>query len=158
MAPTPLTTIRQDRWRNWALALLALGAVGTLVELLLLKHFEDVWQFAPLAIDAAFLIAIGWLVRSRSTKPVWFLRAVSVVASISALVGIYFHLRANVEWELETTPDMRGLELVREVATGALPLLAPGAMLQLGLLGLLCTWRHPRFFSPSPHGAFPLET
>ena len=58
-------------------------------------------------------------------------------------MGIFLHYRANVEWELETTPTMHGMELFREAITGSLPLLAPGAMLQLGLLGLLWSHRHP---------------
>ncbi len=112
--------------------------------MLLLGHYEDVWQYAPLALAAAILLAFIWYALSSSPRPVRAVRFVSLVMAISALVGIFLHYRANVEWELEITPDLHGLALFREVITGALPLLAPGAMLQLGLLGLLWAFRHPR--------------
>jgi hypothetical protein len=62
---------------------------------------------------------------------------------LSAGLGIYFHLKANVEFELELHPSMAGLELIVETLKGAMPALAPGAMAQLGLIGLLVCYRHP---------------
>jgi hypothetical protein len=140
MSPAPLAP---RSWRTLVLAILLVGLAGTLVELLLLGHYEDNWQLIPIALIGALLLALAahGLIGSRRT--VQAVRAVAVLVSASALVGIYLHYQANVEWELETTPDMHGLELFREVITGALPLLAPGAMLQFGLLGLLWTYRHP---------------
>jgi hypothetical protein len=38
---------------------------------------------------------------------------------------------------------MKGMDLFSKVMTGAAPALAPGAMVQLGLLGLIYTFRHP---------------
>ncbi len=133
----------EQRWRTIAMAILLAGIVGTLTELLLLKHFDDRWQFTPLTILSALLLAIGWFLAKRSPRSIKSIRWLSLVACVSAFAGIYFHFRANVEWELEVTPEMHGLELFREAVTGALPLLAPGAMFQLGLLGLLWTFRHP---------------
>ena len=39
-------------------------------------------------------------------------------------------------------PSLRGFELFSQSVTGATPTLAPGVMLQLGLLGLAYTYRH----------------
>lgn len=148
MFSTPPTS--PQWWRAWLLGVLVVGIVGTLVELLLLGHYDDRWQIAPLAIDGVFLIALTWYGVARSARLVHAIRWISAVACISAAVGVYFHFVANVEWELETTPEMGGFELFREVVTGALPLLAPGAMLQLGLLGLLWSFRHPLLLAVSP--------
>jgi hypothetical protein len=41
-------------------------------------------------------------------------------------------------------PALAGFELVRESLSGATPALAPGTMIQLGLIGLAYTYRHPR--------------
>ena len=60
---------------------------------------------------------------------------------LSGLVGIYLHLRANIEFELEMYPSLAGVELVREAFTGALPTIAPATMTHLGLLGLASTYR-----------------
>ena len=53
------------------LIILALGLLGTGVELLLLGHTEDVWQWVPLILLAAGLIIIGIWVRRRRR---WSLR------------------------------------------------------------------------------------
>jgi hypothetical protein len=62
---------------------------------------------------------------------------------LSAGVGLYLHLKANVEFELELRPTMANTELILETLKGAIPALAPGVMVQLGLLGLLACFRHP---------------
>lgn len=141
-------------WRTLVLAILLIGLGGTLVELLLLGHYEDNWQLIPIALIGALALALALHALLASRRTVQVTRAVAVLACISAVVGIYLHYQANVEWELETTPDMHGLALFREVITGALPLLAPGAMLQFGLLGLLWTYRHP-LLAPTASGDVP---
>jgi hypothetical protein len=62
---------------------------------------------------------------------------------LAAGVGLYLHLKANVEFELELRPTMADTELILETLKGAIPALAPGVMVQLGLLGLLACFRHP---------------
>jgi hypothetical protein len=133
-----------ERWRVLLLWVLLTGLVGTSVELLLLGHYEDRWQLAPLVVAGAAIAVFGWYGLSSSRRPVQCIRALSVLTVASAVAGIVLHYQANLEWELEVTPDLSGLPLFREVITGALPLLAPGAMAQLGLLGLLWSYRHPR--------------
>jgi hypothetical protein len=61
----------------------------------------------------------------------------------SGLLGVYLHVRGNVLFELEMDPSARGLDLVRRSLRGGIPLLAPAAMAQLGLLGLVFAFRHP---------------
>jgi hypothetical protein len=139
---TPLPP--QEWWRPLVFAVLLLGTAGTSVELLLLGHYEDRWQLVPLVLGGATLAASLWCGLSASRRPVQLVRGLSLLTAASAIAGIVLHYQANVEWELEVTPELQGLALFREVVTGALPLLAPGAMLQLGLLGLLFTYRHPR--------------
>jgi hypothetical protein len=63
----------------------------------------------------------------------------------SGLLGIWFHYQGNVEFELEMYPTIGGVKLFWEAMKGATPALAPGTMIQLGLLGLLFTYRHPVF-------------
>ena len=62
---------------------------------------------------------------------------------LAAGAGIFFHLKANVEFELELRPSIERGELIVETLKGAMPALAPVAMAQLGLLGLLVSFRHP---------------
>ena len=73
----------------------------------------------------------------------------------AGLLGVYFHFQSNVEFEQELHPSSGGLELVTESLGGAMPTLAPGAMILLGLLGILVCLQHPaagRSAAPSSDG------
>ena len=129
--------------RIWILALFYVGVLGTGAELVLLGHYEDYRQWAPLLLFAASLVAgVGlWL----GSGSVW-IRVFRLVAGsfvLAGLVGLYFHYTGNAEFELEMYPSIAGAELVWESLTGATPALAPGSMTHLGLVGLLYTFRHP---------------
>ena len=62
---------------------------------------------------------------------------------VAGIVGVALHYQSNVEFELEMYPSMEGMELFRNSMTGALPTLAPGSMIYIGLVGLAATFRHP---------------
>jgi hypothetical protein len=62
---------------------------------------------------------------------------------VSGGVGAGLHYDGNVEFELEMYPSMTGLELVGKTLTGATPVLAPGTMVLLGLVGIAVTYRQP---------------
>lgn len=129
--------------------------VGTLAELLLLEHFEDAWQWAPIALLAAALVTLGWHTLERGPTSLNVLRGLMVLSMASGLVGLLLHYRGNVEFELEMYPDLAGWKLFRDAMMGATPALAPGAMLQIGLVGLAWTFRHPAY---QPHSdAKPIE-
>ena len=56
---------------------------------------------------------------------------------ICGAVGVWMHYSGNAEFELEMYPKMAGFELFWESAKGATPMLAPGAVSGLGILGLI---------------------
>jgi hypothetical protein len=66
-----------------------------------------------------------------------------VLYLLIGLLGVYLHYRGNVEFALERYPTLGGFKLMWKALRGATPALAPGALAQLGLLGLLYTYRHP---------------
>lgn len=130
-------------WRLLALAILLIGLSGTATELGLLGHYEDRYQWTPLILLSLGIVAvIVVMVRPSRFNLRWF-RVIMASYLPAAVAGLYFHIRSNVEFELEMRPSMAGFELVRESLTGAMPALAPGAMAQLGLIGLLICFRHP---------------
>ena len=122
---------------------LALSLVGTEAELLLLGHFEDWTQYLPLVILALAIVAQLWHLLSASAATVRVIQGLMWLCVGSGAVGVFLHFRGNVEFELEVTPSMAGLELLKAAATGATPALAPGAMVQIGLIGLAWSLRHP---------------
>lgn len=141
--------------RRLLLGLVLLGIAGLAAELVLLEHTESTWQWVPLvALGVGFVCAVAvWLRPSpRTLRPFQAVMALFVAAGA---VGAYLHLRGNVEWELESDASLRGLELFWAALHGATPALAPGAMAQLGLLGLTLAYRHPALRRHPPHTETP---
>lgn len=132
------TTIRQ-----LILVLLLFGMTGTTAELVLLEHFEDWRQKLPLGLLSLGAISAVLALARPSKSSLRFLQATMLTLVGAGVLGVYYHYVGNAEFELEMRPAMRGLELVKESLMGAFPALAPGAMVQFGLLGLLHTFRHP---------------
>ena len=132
-----------ETWRKLGLALLIFGMAGVLLELYLLGHFELTPQWTPLALLGVGVVLGFWVAARPGKGAVRALQGLMAMYVGSGALGMYFHLKANVEFELELHPTVRGMELVIESLTGAMPALAPGTMTQLGLLGLLITFRHP---------------
>jgi hypothetical protein len=128
------------RVRKLLLSLLALGALGTSVELLLIGHFEKITQIVPLVLLAAGLAAVAWHLASARAS-VAALRWLMVLFVVSGAVGIALHYRGNAEFELEMYPTMAGTELIGKTLTGATPVFAPGTMALLGGLGLVASYR-----------------
>jgi hypothetical protein len=133
--PTPL--------RRLLLVTLVVSLIGTLVELLLLEHFEDIWQWTPIILLAAALATLAWHALDRGAASLNVLRGLMVLCIVGGAVGVLLHYQGNVEFELEMYPDLSGWKLFRDSMMGATPALAPGTMLQIGLVGLAWTFRHP---------------
>jgi hypothetical protein len=129
--------------RRILLAITLLGVVGLGIELLLTEHYEKRWQIVPLVLLGMALVSVIAVTWWPSDTTVRVMRIVMAFCVVSAPLGIWLHYSGNVEWELERKPQMRGTTLIWEAVRGATPLLAPGAMAQLGLLGLAFTFRHP---------------
>lgn len=133
-----LSTIRQI-----LLGLVLLGICGLTLELVLLEHTESATQLLPFAVLGAGLagtVTVGIRPNARSIR---FFQIVMLLFIATGLLGLYLHLRGNVEFEREQDPSARGLDLVWRSLHGGVPLLAPAAMAQLGLLGLVFAYRHP---------------
>ncbi len=129
--------------RGFLLVLFLIGLLGTGAELLLLDHTEDVWQWTPLILMAISLVVLGWRIVDRKPASMWVFLGTMGLFVVSGLVGLLLHYQGNAEFELEMYPTLKGLELFWEAVKGATPALAPGTMIQLGLLGLAYTYRHP---------------
>ena len=129
--------------RPLLLALVAIGAAGLEVELLLQKHYESAWQLTPLVLLGLVLAAAALVWRRPSPRTVRFFQAIMLLCVVAGAVGLFLHYRGNVEFELERESSLQGLRLFWKAVRGATPALAPGAMAQLGLLGLVYCYRHP---------------
>jgi hypothetical protein len=129
--------------RRILLALVVFGAAGLLVELGLLEPFDSVLQWIPLALLVVVLGAAAAAGMRGGRGAVRFFQAVMAVCVVTGAIGVFLHYKGNVEFELERDGSLRGLQLFWEAIRGATPALAPGALSQLGLIGLAYTFRHP---------------
>lgn len=130
--------------RAMLLLILTIGLVGTATDLLLLEHFEDAWQLPPLVLIALALVIVLVVVVRGGTFAVGALRVTMVLFVLAGAVGMFLHYNGNTEFQKEMDPAISGWPLFLKAMTAkAPPALAPGSMVQLGLIGLLYTYRHP---------------
>jgi hypothetical protein len=123
--------------RRWVLAVLMLGLVGTATELVLLEHYEQPLQLVPLVLIAAAIASIGWQWRRNDAASLRALAIVMALFVLAGCAGVVAHFHGSAEFQLELNPSMGLWELVEKIVRAkAPPLLAPGMMLQMGLLGL----------------------
>ena len=129
--------------RQILLAVVFIGIVGLQLELALLRHAESLTQWIPhVALMIGLLTAVAVYFRPGAQALRVFQVVMSIFLAVGAL-GVYLHYRGNVEFALERDPSLAGARLIWKALRGATPALAPGALAQLGLLGLLYTYRNP---------------
>ena len=138
-----MTTSAEDGLRRILLLIVALGTLGLAVELFLLEHFEEWTQWLPFVVLALCLAGCVLLLLAPRAALVRLFRWTMAATIVTGVVGIWLHYTGNRGFELEMDATQRGWLLVWQSLRGATPALAPGAMVQLGLIGLLYTWRHP---------------
>lgn len=136
--------------RPLLLTILAFSMVGTGTELVLLEHTESRSQLIPLVLLLLGVIMVAVVALKPNRRTLLALRALMAAFIAAGLTGLYFHYSGNVEFELEMDAQLRGWKLIWDAARGATPTLAPGAMVQMGLLGFAFTFRHPLLATTEP--------
>lgn len=130
--------------RRFIVMILVLGLVGSGTELLLLNHHEDWKQAIPLGLIAGALSSLAWHTAAPGRATVRTLQAVMSLLVLAGFAGVALHLQGTLEFQREIDPSLRGFDLLmKALRAKAPPALAPGVMIQLGLLGLAFTYRHP---------------
>ena len=137
---------RIELLRRWILGVMVLGLLGTVTELVLLEHYEQPLQFVPLVLIAAAVAVLAWEVKRHDAASRRALQVVMGLFVLAGFVGFVAHFHGSAEFQLDLNPEMSTWELVEKVLHAkAPPLLAPGMMLQLGLLGLAYVFSDPRY-------------
>ena len=135
----PATTLRR-----LLMAILLLGLSGSATELVLLRHHEDWKQSIPLGLIVAALAVLTWHGLGAGAASVRALRFLMTLLVLAGLLGVALHFQSTLEFQREIDPSLRGWRLVlKALQAKAPPALAPGVLVQLGLLGLALTYRHP---------------
>jgi hypothetical protein len=133
-------------FRRFVLAALTFGLFGVAADLIVLQHFEDSWQLVPLVLIGLAFLAIVWYLAGGGAASVRLLQVLMVLFVVAGVIGVVLHYQGNMAFQLEIDPSQSGWDLFTKVIHAkAPPALAPGAMAQLGLLGLAYAFRHPAF-------------
>lgn len=155
--PTEVPVGAMHPMRRLVLLVVQVGAVGLLVELLLIEHFEDAWQFVPLVLLVLVLLASVLVAVAPRRAVLRAFQGLMALCLAAGALGVWLHYRGNVEFASEQDPTLTGARLFWEAVRGATPALAPGALAQLGLLGLIYTFHHPALARAVPGDAHPLR-
>ena len=129
--------------RKLLLALVLVGAAGLTVELVTLEHTASTAQWLPIAALVLAVVSSVALWLRPTHRAVRAHQALMVLLLALGAVGLFLHFQGNLAFELEIEPETRGLTLLIRALYGAVPALAPGALIELSLLGLVQTWGHP---------------
>ncbi len=129
--------------RKLLLGALVIGVMGTIGELILLRHIDEPAQWIPVVALVLALPVLIWHASSPSAATVRVLQALMALFLVLGVVGVGLHYDGNVEFERELHPSERGWEFLRKTVAGATPVLAPGSLVLLGLVGLAHAYRHP---------------
>lgn len=136
--------------RRWVVGILWLGLVGSGIELLLIEHYEGSWQLVPLFLLALAGIVLLWHMARRDSASVRALQGTMSMFVVAGVVGVGLHFRGAAGFQREVNPSLGGWELTKKVMrVKAPPVLAPGLMMQIGLLGLAYAHRHPDLAGPA---------
>jgi hypothetical protein len=137
-----------SRLRRFLLLFSLLLFGGTLVELVLVGHWEDVIQFIPFGLcglGAVASLAMLWRPRRATAR---FLRVGMGLVALGSLYGLFEHGRNNFAFEREIHPNAQTGDIILGALGGATPLLAPGILAAAAILALAATYAHPAL-SPS---------
>ena len=129
--------------RRLLLASLAVGIVGTAGELMLLGHVDSAAQWIPVVALAAAIPLLLWHVARPGPLTVRLVQLLMCAYIAFGMIGVGLHYDGNVEFERELHPKDAGLTFLRHTVAGATPVLAPGSMVLLGLLGIAHAYKHP---------------
>lgn len=137
--------------RRGLFALAALGVLGTLVELAILRHWDNLSELIPWV----FLTAAGALVvatfRKPSRKTILWARWVGLAVGAAGVYGLIIHIAANMSaapldasvgplWD--SLPIWHQLWLASTGGAGPAPPLSAASVAPTGLALSLATYRH----------------
>ena len=135
--------------RRLILLLLTVAMIGTAADLMLLDHHEGFWQMVPLGVIALGIVSVALSALKGGAGSITLMRVTMALFISAGFLGMGLHYLGNSEFQLEMDPSLHGWALfMKAIASKAPPALAPAAMIQMGLLGLLYTYQHPALRHP----------
>lgn len=126
------TSTSTNNTYRFALIIFLLLHIGLILELFLIGHFESFWQYFPL-----IALGLGILSLALQSRSLLLVKIFYLLTILAGVLGVILHLKNNWEFELEMYSGMAWSELLVKSFSGALPALAPGTLIPIGLMGFL---------------------
>lgn len=133
--------VKRVRW--FLLMLAAVIYAGVPVELYFAEHTEEQYQKIPFILCGIGLVVVGVVLIYPRRYTLWPARLWMVIIAAGGLLGMYFHLNGNFEFELEIRPNATHSDVLMDALRGANPLLAPGVLAFAAMVVLIATYYHP---------------
>lgn len=133
----------EQRLRQFLLSVAAFIFIGTIFELILLEHTEEILQWIPFVVSSIGLgiIVVAWYIPKMIIFKI--LRWIMFGVTLSSFVGVYLHFSGNLAFTREINPSFTLAESLWPAMKGSYPLLAPGILFLAGILSLAATYQHP---------------
>jgi hypothetical protein len=124
--------------------LLAAEIIGVFAELLLVAHWEGAWQWTPLVLLGLGILSLSGMAILRNHSSRRAFKAVMALFVLAGVVGVWLHYDGRAEFRQELDPSLSGWALFKSAMTGSStpPVLAPGVMIQMGVLGLIVLFQY----------------
>ena len=100
------------RWL--VLGLLTIGMLGTGADLLLLDHYEGIWQLPPLLLIVGGLVTVSAVAARASAGSIAALRWTMMLFIAAGLAGMVLHFNGNREFQREMDPVAVGMAARRQ--------------------------------------------
>ena len=128
------------------LILVAISAalIVTEAELLFVRHTgTNNGQVIAVVLVGLGLITVTCHAILRNTSSIVVFRFTMYLFLIFGIDGFLTHYHRAVQAALKSQPTLVGMPLLHATLSGKIPLLAPGMLIEIGLLGLIYTFQHP---------------
>jgi len=116
---------------------------GTIVELILERHYDKLLQYVPFVLCVAGLVTLAVVIVKATPLTIWAMRLVMTTMFPVTLLGMWEHLDGNMDFQRDIRPNAGTWEQLTNAIHGAAPLLAPGILALAAGVALIATYRHP---------------
>jgi hypothetical protein len=114
--------------------------LGTIAELLSVKHYGEPIKLVPFALCLLGCAALA-AVRLRPGRRVFLaVRAFMAVTMLGSLLGVYEHIEGNLETSREIHRHLATMARIKAMLTGRDPIAAPGMLAVAALLLIAATY------------------
>lgn len=133
----------EQQYRRFLLILSGVIFAGTVAELVLVEHSNELLQYLPFLFCGLGILSVLIVSYHPSARAILVHRILMVLIFIGGVFGVCLHFIRNYDFHLEIQPNATTGQALLEALYGSIPLLAPGVIPLAALLAFAAVWRHP---------------